>query len=121
MRVVQPLGSVIAIRYHNLICALKLSKPTISISYSPKHDVLMADMGLPEFCQDVNTIDMDRLIDLFNDLERRSPELRQTMRERNLAKGALLGNQFAELSAVLFPVEEPGCAEWTHPAVARAS
>jgi polysaccharide pyruvyl transferase WcaK-like protein len=121
MKVMQPLGSVIAIRYHNLICALKLSKPTISISYSPKHDVLMADMGLPEFCQDVNSIDQDRLIELFGDMERRSAELQETMRERNRAKTELLDNQFAELSAVLFPEEAPEAAAPARPAVASAS
>ena len=121
MRVMQPLGSVIAIRYHNILCALKLSKPTISISYSPKHDVLMADMGLPTFCQDVNSLDHDRLIELFNELQSRSGELRETVRERNRAKGALLRGQFDDLSATLFPSRESGRAELSHSAVTAAS
>ena len=79
MRVLLPVGSVVAIRYHNVLCALKLSKPTIAIGYSPKHDALMADMGLPEFCQAVNALDIDQLIKLFTELESRSAELRQTM------------------------------------------
>jgi polysaccharide pyruvyl transferase WcaK-like protein len=120
MRVMQPLGSVIAIRYHNILCALKLSKPTISISYSPKHDVLMADMGLPTFCQDVNSIDHDRLIELFKDLQDRSAELGQTVKERNRAKGALLRGQFAELSATLFPSRKSQGAEPSRSAVTAA-
>ena len=47
MREIAPVGTVVAIRYHNVMCALKLSKPTLSLSYAPKHDVLMAGMGLP--------------------------------------------------------------------------
>jgi polysaccharide pyruvyl transferase WcaK-like protein len=47
MREMSPCGSVVATRYHNLVAALKLSKPTISISYSPKHDVLMSEFGYP--------------------------------------------------------------------------
>jgi polysaccharide pyruvyl transferase WcaK-like protein len=42
-------GSVVATRYHNVVSALSLSKPTISIGYSTKHDVVMADMGVSEF------------------------------------------------------------------------
>ncbi len=48
MRAMAPVGTVVATRYHNVVCALKLSKPTISIGYSPKNTALMADMGLSE-------------------------------------------------------------------------
>ena len=118
MRVLQPASSVVAIRYHNILCALKLSKPTISIGYSPKHDVLMAEMGLSEFCQSVSALDISELIKLFTELESRSAELRQTMLERNAAKARLLGDLFAELSARLFPPAEPAHVTSVHePAV----
>lgn len=110
MRAMLPVGSVVAIRYHNIVCALKLSKPTISISYSPKHDVLMSDMGLPGFGQAVNTLDIARLIEQFTELESRSEQLRQTMKERNATNARLLDAQFAELSATLFPAGEPAAA-----------
>lgn len=103
MRVMLSVTSVVAIRYHNILCAVKLSKPTISIGYSPKHDVLMANMGLPEFGLAVSTLDIKELIEKFIELESRSAELRHTLRERNAAKEAGLDGQFAELSAVLFP------------------
>jgi polysaccharide pyruvyl transferase WcaK-like protein len=103
MREMSPCGSVVAIRYHNLVGALRLSKPTISISYSPKHDVLISEFGLAGFSQPVNTLDVDRLIEQFTQLGRRSQELRQAMKERNAANEQVLDAQFAELSAVLFP------------------
>jgi polysaccharide pyruvyl transferase WcaK-like protein len=102
MRVLSPVNSVVAIRYHNILCGLKLSKPTISIGYSPKHDVLMADMGLPEFGLAVSSLDVGELASAFSDLERRSAELRRTLTKRNAVKDEGLGAQFAELSAVLF-------------------
>ena len=37
LEAMEPLGAIIATRYHNLVAALKLSKPTIAIGYSPKH------------------------------------------------------------------------------------
>ena len=42
-----PAGIVVATRYHNVICALQLGKPTISLGYAKKNVVVMGDMGLP--------------------------------------------------------------------------
>ncbi len=49
MEALAHVGSFIGTRYHNVVSALRLGKPTISIGYSAKFDVLMADMGLAEF------------------------------------------------------------------------
>ena len=107
MQAIQPAGSVVAIRFHNILAALKLCKPTIAISYSPKHDALMADMGVSRFCQPVNPLDFDLLIQRFAELEGSSAQLRQALTERNEANERLLDDQFAVLSAVLFPAAEP--------------
>jgi polysaccharide pyruvyl transferase WcaK-like protein len=110
MQTLLPVSSVVAIRYHNVLCALQLSKPTVAISYSPKHDALMADMGLPEFCMAVNALDVGELIKLFTELESQSAELRQTLVERNADKTRLVGDLFAELNATLFGSAEPSHA-----------
>lgn len=52
---------VIASRYHVQIAALKMGRPLISLGYGPKSDALMADVGLSEFCQDVDHADFERL------------------------------------------------------------
>jgi polysaccharide pyruvyl transferase WcaK-like protein len=104
MREMAPVGTVVAIRYHNVICALKLGKPTISLSYARKHDFAMADVGLSEFCLPAKTFDVDRLIERFTDLRSRSAELTRTMTERNAEKARLLDQQFSELSSLLFGV-----------------
>ncbi len=106
MREMAPVGTVVAIRYHNVLCALKLSKPTLSISYARKHDLMMADMGLSEFCQFASTFDVDRLIEQFMELKSRSAQLTRTMTERNTKKAQLLDRQFAQLSTLLFPADE---------------
>ena len=106
MREMAPVGTVVAIRYHNVLCALKLGKPTLSISYARKHDLLMKDMGLSEFCQSANTLDVDRLIEQFTELKSRSAQLTRMMAERNAEKAQLLDHQFAGLSALLFPAGE---------------
>jgi polysaccharide pyruvyl transferase WcaK-like protein len=117
MREMAPVGTIVAIRYHNVLCALKLGKPTLSLSYARKHDLLMADMGLSEFCQFANTFDVDRLIEQFTALQARSGQLSAAMAERNLEKARLLERQFASLSGLLFPAaREAGSPSGRKPA-----
>jgi polysaccharide pyruvyl transferase WcaK-like protein len=106
MREMAPVGTVVAIRYHNVICALKLGKPTLSLSYARKYDFAMADMGLSEFCLPAKTFDVGRLIEAFTELRSRSVELTRTMADRNAEKARLLDQQFAALSGLLFGVCE---------------
>jgi polysaccharide pyruvyl transferase WcaK-like protein len=46
MRRMALVDTVVGSRYHNVLCALKLSKPTLSVGYAAKHDVLMREMGV---------------------------------------------------------------------------
>ena len=99
----RPTGTVIATRYHNIICAVRLGKPTISISYAAKHDAVMADVGLGAYSQRAGALDVDRLIEQFTDLQIRTPELRPQVAERNAMLARQLGVQFKTLSSLLFP------------------
>ena len=40
---------VIASRFHNLICALRLARPTVSVGYASKNRHLMQALGLDEY------------------------------------------------------------------------
>ncbi len=103
-------GTFVGTRYHNVVSALRLSKPTIAVGYSAKFDALMADMGLPEFCQPASSVNFDLLIEQFSQLERRAPDLRRILLERNQRKTDDLGHQFELLSSVLFPSRLPPLA-----------
>lgn len=94
-------GTVVATRFHNVMCALKLGKPTISLGYAPKNVSLMEDMGQAEFIQSANALDVG-LIEQFTEAERRSAQLRAVMAERTAANARLLDQQFARLSELLF-------------------
>jgi polysaccharide pyruvyl transferase WcaK-like protein len=65
---------VVATRFHNVVCALKLVRPTISIGYEAKNDAVMAELGLGEFCQSIEELDLDllnkQLAELMNNRER---------------------------------------------------
>ncbi|MFF3944518.1 polysaccharide pyruvyl transferase family protein [Streptomyces sp. NPDC001902] len=95
--------TVVAARYHNLICALKTGTPVLALSYAGKSDALMAEMGLGAYCHPAREVDADRLLEQFRALEKRSAELRRTLTERNLAAALRLQHQFHSLTAALFP------------------
>lgn len=61
MAVMADLDLVVGTRFHNMVAALKLGLPAISIGYADKNDALLADVGLGEFCQHIETFDIDRL------------------------------------------------------------
>ncbi|MCX5372561.1 polysaccharide pyruvyl transferase family protein [Streptomyces sp. NBC_00103] len=98
--------SVVAIRYHNLICALKTATPVLALCYAAKSDSLMAEMGLGAYCHPAREVDADRLLEQFRALEKRSAELRRTLDARNLAVSRQLDRQFDSLTAALFPAAD---------------
>ncbi|WP_242440865.1 polysaccharide pyruvyl transferase family protein [Streptomyces sp. CB02923] len=98
--------TVVATRYHNLVCALKTGTPTLALSYAAKSDALMAQMGLAAYCHPARDVDADRLLARFRELEQRSAELRQTLTERNAAAARRLEHQFTVLTAALFPTAD---------------
>jgi polysaccharide pyruvyl transferase WcaK-like protein len=103
MQQMATVDTVVATRYHNILCALKLSKPTISLGYAAKNDVLMASMGLEQYCQSARSLDLDRLIEQFQALESRRTDLIGRMAERNRINLRLLDHQFAALADVVRP------------------
>ncbi|MGV4925468.1 polysaccharide pyruvyl transferase family protein [Streptomyces sp. BHT-5-2] len=93
---------VVATRYHNLVCALKVGTPTLALSYAAKSDALMDRMGLGAYCHPARDVDADRLLDRFRELEKHSAELRKTLAERNRVAARQLRDQFEDLTATLF-------------------
>ncbi|MEV8432643.1 polysaccharide pyruvyl transferase family protein [Streptomyces chartreusis] len=98
--------TVVATRYHNLVCALKAGTPTLALSYAAKSDALMDRMGLAAYCHPAREVDADRLLEQFRALEKRSAELRRTLAERNLVAARQLQEQFTALTAALFPTTD---------------
>ena len=93
-----------------MICALRLAKPTISIGYAAKNEAQMAAAGLSGFCHSIGSLDVDQLIGQFTQMQgrARAVEMRQVMTERNAENARLLDQQFAEISAALFPQARTG-------------
>jgi polysaccharide pyruvyl transferase WcaK-like protein len=91
--------AVVATRYHNIVCALKLGKPTVSIGYAKKNDVLMAERGLGRFCQHIEHLNVDLLIGQFGHLITDRQRYERGIEEANRACRARLDHQDALLAA----------------------
>jgi polysaccharide pyruvyl transferase WcaK-like protein len=104
VQLIASVGIVVATRYHNVMCALKLCKPTISIGYSGKFVTLMTEMGVAEFNQFADSFSVSQLIDQFEEVKRRHAELRSRMADRNAVNREALDEQFALLSEKLLGI-----------------
>ncbi|MFJ8934421.1 polysaccharide pyruvyl transferase family protein [Streptomyces sp. NPDC102365] len=102
--------TVVATRYHNLVCALKSGTPTLALSYAAKSEALMARMGLDAYCHPAREVDADELLRQFRGVEEQAPEIRRTLTERNLLATRQLDDQFTALTAALFPAAHPAHA-----------
>ncbi len=88
---------VVATRFHNVLCALMLERPVISIGYAQKNDVLLAEMGLGAYCQHIESFDVERLISQFCELREQAERHRQPIRERNQAYRQALSTQYDQI------------------------
>lgn len=96
-------GALVGTRFHNVMCALKLGKPTISIGYAKKNVVMMEDMGLPEYWQYAQSLDVEKLIEQFTKLEGEADRVRAVLAARSAEKAEMLARQFTILDTLLFP------------------
>ena len=85
---------VVATRFHNVVLALMLGKPTIALSYHEKIRALMDEAGLGEYCQDVLGMDVPRLIEQFLKLEDNADTLRSAIRRRTQEYRHALDEQY---------------------------
>lgn len=73
---------VVSPRYHNVILALMLNKPVISLSYNEKFDSLMAALGLSDYCLRIDKLDVQRLIEQFIELEKNGKQLKSRIQQK---------------------------------------
>jgi polysaccharide pyruvyl transferase WcaK-like protein len=97
---------VVATRFHNVLLALLLNKPSIAISFHHKCSSLMSQMGLSKYCQDIKKLNGDRLIEQFCQLENCAESLRQMIRERAADCREALDEQYGLIFKDLVPHEQ---------------
>lgn len=71
---------VIASRYHNIVCALSMGRPAISLGYAKKNDALLNDTGLSEFSHHVETFNPQLLLSQVDSMFERKAELGESVK-----------------------------------------
>jgi polysaccharide pyruvyl transferase WcaK-like protein len=94
---------VVATRFHNVLLSLLLNKPAIAISFHHKCSSLMSQMGLSEYCQDINRLNADRLIEQFCDLEKNAKTLKPLIKNKAEEFRRALDEQYDLIFRVLRP------------------
>ena len=99
---------VVATRFHNLVLALMLGKPTIALSYHEKIRSLMDEAGLGKYCQDLLGMDVPHLIQQFLTLERDADALRSSIKRKTQEYRLALDEQYRHVLHDLLPAPAPG-------------
>ncbi|MBS0558667.1 MAG: polysaccharide pyruvyl transferase family protein [Proteobacteria bacterium] len=99
MRQLHDADILVATRFHNVVCALKLGLPTISVGYEAKNDAVMAAAGMAQFCHFIEDVDPVRLSEQAACLMRLRNEFTSLIRDRVDGFRAGLAAQEAMLSA----------------------
>jgi polysaccharide pyruvyl transferase WcaK-like protein len=86
---------VVATRFHNILLALLLNKPVISISFHHKCASLMEEMGLSAYCHDINHMNAGGLIEQFQKLQRNADKLKPLIRQRVEQSRRALDEQYS--------------------------
>lgn len=73
---------VIGTRFHNMVCALMLGKPVISIGYAAKNRDLLGEFGLAEFAHDIETLSPSHVIAQFDQLVQRQASLQESIADK---------------------------------------
>jgi polysaccharide pyruvyl transferase WcaK-like protein len=85
---------VVSPRFHNLLLGLMMNIPGVSISYDPKNDQLLEGVGLGKYCQQLEKVDVQKLIDQFTELEARSEEVKPVIERKAREYRNLLDQQY---------------------------
>jgi polysaccharide pyruvyl transferase WcaK-like protein len=85
---------VVSPRFHNLLLGLMMNIPTVSISYDPKNDYLLDSVGLRKYCQPLEELNLQRLLDQFSELVARSEEVKPIIEEKSAEFRARLDEQY---------------------------
>lgn len=90
---------VVATRFHNVISALLLGRPVLSLGYSKKNDVLLAEMGIGQYCQAVEEFSVEKLQQQFQELASTAGKVAAQICSRVDVYRTLLDAQYDSLAA----------------------
>jgi polysaccharide pyruvyl transferase WcaK-like protein len=109
---------VLASRFHNVICALKMARPTVSLGYAEKNAHVLAEFGLDRFSQPMESLDVDLLVEQVEEVRRVHPSVEGLMKETLRRYEDTIDEELAEIFVELL-APRPGRLAQTSAAVRR--
>jgi len=88
---------VIATRFHNILLALLLNKPVVALSYHEKIASLMAGVGMGDYCQNIDRLDVDVLVQQFLKLEKNADIVKPVIEQKVEQYRKALDRQYAHI------------------------
>ncbi|MFZ1682772.1 MAG: polysaccharide pyruvyl transferase family protein [Candidatus Zixiibacteriota bacterium] len=85
---------VVASRLHGVLLSCVMERPTLALSYDRKVNALMNDLGLSQYCREIERIEGPALKDLFAQLAKNRMEVRDQLKTRVRAAKENLDRQF---------------------------
>jgi polysaccharide pyruvyl transferase WcaK-like protein len=98
---------VIATRFHNVLLSMLLGKPVIALSFHHKCSSLMDQMGVAEYCQSMNELKTDELIECFRRLRQNASSVQQMLSVRVRACREALEEQYGAILSLICPERQP--------------
>ena len=95
--------AVVATRYHNVVCALRTRRPTVSVGYAEKNRALMGAFGLGGYCQRADTFDADVVLDQLHRLANDGVAVRHKLDVADRELVSALREQFDILAHLVLP------------------
>ena len=86
-------------RFHNLVCALRVGCPAISLGYSEKNDELLRQFGMGQFSYAIENFDLEILKRKTEEILAASDRLRPRLRDTASRNASQLTRQEALLAA----------------------
>ena len=85
---------VVGTRFHNVLLALLLSKPSIAVTFHHKCSALMEEMEVSEYCQDIHELTLEKLITKFCAMESEAAKITAHLSEKVLQNRVALDVQY---------------------------
>jgi polysaccharide pyruvyl transferase WcaK-like protein len=87
----------VVVRFHAVVLAHMTNIPLIAVNHHPKVSALMSDLGLPEYCVNVERCELDVLVGAFDSLVNSRHEIKTRMAEKADRYRRQLAAQFDRL------------------------
>jgi polysaccharide pyruvyl transferase WcaK-like protein len=95
------IDTLVATRFHNLVLTLFLGKTCVSLSHETKNLAVMTSVGLGKYCQELERLNRETILEHFRDLLAHRLELEPQIAATAARNRAQLQQQYADVIRLL--------------------